>query len=262
MAKLRGLRIFRVSAVDDPANPESFVSFFKRKAINKEGHMPDLEGIKAAIASLAEDVKGLISRDETGALKAEAEGLEKRQNELASQMTALEQAAKPAQTPEEIEKAKLAALPEDIRKRLEDAEKDKTEREAELKKAKFEASEKEHIEKAKAFEVLPVEAEKFGGVLKRVHDAVGDEDFAEVERVLKAADEAARKGGVFKEKGQTGGSGTPGDNEAEAIAKARAKELVEKSDGKLTEHDALGQVFRAEPELYEKYRASVLAGGK
>jgi len=104
---------------------------------------------------------------------------------------------------------------------------------------------KEYIEKAGDLSNLPIEVLKFAPVMK----ALGEEhpaEFAEVYRVLKAADALLEKSAVFSEIGKAGQAGSA---EAQIYAKARA--LVAK-DGDLTFEEAVDKIMDLEPELYER----------
>ena len=107
---------------------------------------------------------------------------------------------------------------------------------------------KEYVEKAEDLIHLPIEARKFAPVMK----ALGEDhpaEFAEVYRVLKAADALIEKSAVFSEIGKAGQAGS-----AEAQIYAKATALVAK-DGDLTLEEAVDKVMDMEPELYEKAEA-------
>jgi hypothetical protein len=107
---------------------------------------------------------------------------------------------------------------------------------------------KEYIEKAEDLIHLPIEAVKFAPVIK----ALGEEhpaEFAEVYRVLKAADALIEKSAVFSEIGKAGQASSA---EAQIYAKARA--LVAK-DGDLTLEEAVEKVMDLEPDLYQRAEA-------
>jgi hypothetical protein len=55
--------------------------------------------------------------------------------------------------------------------------------------------------------------------------------------------------------------GAEGGDTAYEIAMEKARALVAKGDGKLSETDALVQVFQAEPDLHRRHRAETLKGG-
>jgi hypothetical protein len=107
---------------------------------------------------------------------------------------------------------------------------------------------KEYVEKAEDLIHLPIEARKFAPVMK----ALGEEhpaEFAEVYRILKAADALIEKSAVFSEIGKAGQASSA---EAQIYAKARA--LVAK-DGDLTLEEAVEKVMDLEPDLYQRAEA-------
>ena len=104
---------------------------------------------------------------------------------------------------------------------------------------------KEYIEKAGDLPHLPIEALKFAPIMK----SLGEEhpaEFAEVYRVLKAANSLLEKSAVFSEIGTAGQAGS-----AEAQIYAKARSMVAK-DGDLTFEEAVEKVMDLETELYEK----------
>jgi hypothetical protein len=104
---------------------------------------------------------------------------------------------------------------------------------------------KEYVEKAGDLPNLPIEVLKFAPVMK----ALGEEhpaEFAEVYRVLKAADAIIEKSAAFSEIGKAGQA-----DSAEARIYAKARGLVAK-DGDLTFEEAVEKVMDLEPELYER----------
>lgn len=123
-----------------------------------------------------------------------------------------------------------------------------------VKKAAEEKREGEFVAKAKGYGNLPLKAETFGPVLKRLSDGVATkEDLDELARVLKAANEIAK--GLFVQKGSSG-RGAGGGSGAWAEIEAKAKELREtvlKSGDKLSFPDAVDRVIRENPELYNRH---------
>lgn len=104
---------------------------------------------------------------------------------------------------------------------------------------------KEYIEKAGDLPNLPIEVLKFAPVMK----ALGDEhpaEFAEVYRVLKAADAIIEKSAAFSEIGKAGSASS-----AESRIYAKARAMVAK-DGDLTLEEAVEKVMDLEPELYQQ----------
>lgn len=130
---------------------------------------------------------------------------------------------------------------------------------SELEKATKDASDAvlsaKFAKEAEGFKKLPVEAAKFGGVLREISEKCSKETTAEVARVLRAADDLAGKADATKEIGSGGGSSGSGD--AYSRIEARAKELVAKSAEKgesLTREAAISRVLKADPALYDDYR--------
>lgn len=157
---------------------------------------------------------------------------------------------------------KMEDLPEDIRKQLEEvAELKKKAAEAEELKKRVEEAEalakaereerlkKEYIAKVASYQALPVQPEEFGLVLKALAEKA-PEEYAKLEGVLKAADEALAKSELFREVGRSGA----GESTAWAKVEAMAKEIVQKNAG-MTKEQAIAKVLRDNPELYSAYRA-------
>jgi hypothetical protein len=135
-----------------------------------------------------------------------------------------------------------------VREQVEKAEREAAEAKAELAKARDQALTREYVAKAAQFRALPVKADEFGPVLKRL--ATSDaEAYAEVERVLRAADAAMTKSDLFREIGR-GGAGAA--DSAWARIEAAASGLVGKSAG-LTQEQAIARVLSDQPALYDEY---------
>jgi hypothetical protein len=122
-----------------------------------------------------------------------------------------------------------------------------------LDEAKDAKLQKEYVEKASAYKHLPIKAEDFGKVLKALHTASPDEA-KELDKVLKATDDAIAKGDLFKEKGGNGDGKEGGEGAWDKIMKM-AKGLVEKSETKLTLSQAMDKVLKTEEgqKLYDEY---------
>jgi len=158
------------------------------------------------------------------------------------------------QTEGELSKETLEKLDPGVRSLLEKtlAERDQATAKADealglAKELKEEKILKEYVEKAEDLPHLPIEVLKFAPIMK----ALGEEhpvEFAEVWRVLKAADAAIEKSELFKEIGKAGS----GESDAEAQVYAKARGMVAK-DGELTFDEAVCKVLDDNPELYEKY---------
>lgn len=278
MAKvLERLRIHRISLVDEPAsqtedgNFGAFVTLYKRKAeddymeCKKCGASVSKDADKcpkcgAPMNNQAGDPPKERRMDELKANLAKAEADLKAAEELANEEQKKREAAeaevatlkadlaKVKQTPEEIEKAKLAALPAEVRKQLD-------EQAAEIAKMRDEREDAEFVKRASVLKLTATTAEKFAPILKRLVKGKGTaEDAAELERVLKAQAEQARQGlkALTTEIGTGGFEGGAPDAGSALLRKA---DELRKSDAKLSEADAIVKAAAADPELYEEYRS-------
>lgn len=170
---------------------------------------------------------------------------------------------------EELSADELSFL-QDLAKNLEDDEQREAVNKAmdEVRKANERAeqaeqiakAEREHrmnqvyIEKARSFVGLPVNAQEFGPVLKRLHETMSEEDVDVIEKALSAANETIASGGFFSEIGK--GTGFGADLEPISKIDQEAKALVEKSDG-MSMEAARAQVIEQNPALYDEYLREV-----
>jgi hypothetical protein len=105
------------------------------------------------------------------------------------------------------------------------------------------------IAKVRKLEHLPVQADTFGPLLRKVADALSAEEFTEVERVFAAQNEIVRVGKLYAE---IGAGATEGSATGRATAEAR--KLMD-ADPKLDEATALATVYKRQPSLmYEVER--------
>jgi hypothetical protein len=153
-------------------------------------------------------------------------------------------------TPEAIERRKLEALPEAVRKQLEEDR-------VEIQKLRGEQAESTQIDDVKkSMPQLPGKPEDTGKLLKRVKDVVKAEDFEALTTMLRAASAQIEKGELYREVGKSGHGGDPVEAPLAQIARLTA-ELVSKSKD-MKQADAEAQVIREHPELYNAYSRSVL----
>lgn len=275
MAKeLLDLVVDEISLVDSPANPGAQMLIFKRLEKNEQ------EGYVTCSKCGAQAMKGATECPKCGAPMnnpAAEPPKEKRMDELKAQLAKAEadlkaaeelaneeqkkretaetevatlkaELAKAKQTPEEVEKAKLAALPAEVRKRLD-------EQAAEIAKMRDEREDVEFTKRASAMKLTATTAEKFAPVLKRLAKGKATaEDVAELERVLKAQAEQARQGlkALTTELGSGGFEGGSPDAESQMLAKARQLQRDEKD---LSLSDAIAKVATTDAELYARYTA-------
>jgi DNA repair exonuclease SbcCD ATPase subunit len=113
---------------------------------------------------------------------------------------------------------------------------------------------REYISKAKDEYNTVANAQEFGPVLKKLHEL--DEDTAAaVEKVLKGAEEMARKAQLFENVGKSShGAGT--GSTWDEVTK-QADERVTKSGGKITREQAITELMVDSPELYDRYQAEL-----
>ncbi|MBC7340959.1 MAG: hypothetical protein H5U02_00635 [Clostridia bacterium] len=151
-------------------------------------------------------------------------------------------------------------VPEEVRPMLEQiwkeheaAVKKAEELEKVLKEERDRQRVKEFVAKAASeFANLPgAKAEEFGPVLKGIAEKA-PEEWQKLEGVLKAADQAIRKGMLFAEMGR---SGIAAGGSAVAKIEGIAKSLVEKDASRLTMAQAITKALEMHPELYEEYLA-------
>jgi hypothetical protein len=119
--------------------------------------------------------------------------------------------------------------------------------EEEVRKSK-EATHVEEVRKSvQSFEkAVPASVEDLVEILKSLPKTAGEKFVA----LLTKSAEAIKKGGLLTEKG----TGAEGDaTSAWAIVESKAMALVEKA--KISKAEAIGQVLKAEPALYERYEA-------
>ena len=94
---------------------------------------------------------------------------------------------------------------------------------------------------------------KLASILKSAKDALTEDDFNELTRVLKAASEQVKTGDVFKQ-AAAGGTGPVSQDPTVEVNK-RAAEL-QKVNPKLELADAIGQVLNTDQALYNRYTAA------
>lgn len=155
----------------------------------------------------------------------------------------------------------LAQMFEDLKKRADENEAAATAAKAEAEKAQAIAKAEQDkrieagfIEVAKGYKHLSMDPVAFGPVLKRACEALSADDYKALETVLKAADESAKPG--FSAIGQSGqvvkgdfARSTSSYEETNAFLDYVGS-LVQKSDGKLSETDALVKAATEKPDLY------------
>jgi hypothetical protein len=142
------------------------------------------------------------------------------------------------------------AKADDVTKRLEAAEQRAQDAEAVAKRNQERLEEREYIEKAQQYTALPVKAEEDWRVLKAIDAMEPSVRDRALELLAAAEGQLALAGALTK----VGGSGERrGGGSALADAMLLAKGLVQKGEH-TSETDAMQQVWREHPGLYERYR--------
>lgn len=144
---------------------------------------------------------------------------------------------------------KLKPMVEKLCKSQEDAVKKSNELEKILKEEREKRLIKEFIAKASEFKKLPINAEEFGLVMKEFSERA-PEAYEKLESILKATDKAIEDGNLFKSMGT---DQTPEDNIMSKVEKAASEKM--KANDKLTKEQAITEVLKENPELYEKYES-------
>jgi chromosome segregation ATPase len=280
MNELIDLEVSEISLTTAGANPEADVLIFKSEAYGMPDEDPELAAAKKQLTDvmarkLVTDIQSAKTPYElsnavrccmdamtykTKALSAEGEQMTeqeiaKLQGDLKTATERAEKAEKEntdlkatiakSQTPEDIEKAKLAALPADIRKRLEDTE-------SEIKKMRDASETATYVAKAAELKHLPVKAEEFGPILKSASAGLTADQKTELDRVLKAADAALAAG--FRPVGKDSVGG--GDGKTQFMAKVDELTKAGAKPG-----DAMAKAAQENPELYNEYRAALTVRG-
>ena len=237
---LRRMQIDKVALVDKGANPDADLVFFKRADVKKRA-CPEC-GEEMGEATKCPECGYTMEKRDMSDTKKDAERIAKLESDL-----------KAAQ--DEVTKAKAATkdAPDVValQKRVEDAEKAAKETTERLAKMEDARQTELYVRKVKGWGHLPVKADDFAPVLKRIAK-VSETDAQAVEAVLEKANAAIRASGLLREFGGSGGA----DADAYSRIQAGAKALMQK-DGKLTPEQAEAQ-FQMTPEgkaLYREYEA-------
>ena len=238
--RLRKLRLQEISVVDLGADPRAIVEIYKRGM----GEMPtDIEKMTDQMLKATEQMTGIQKRldEETTARKAAEAKVDALTRELAVAK------ADAARATDDDPDAFLKAMDPAAAKVF------KALRDENAKYAKSMAAIDEERDIAKMAQAigadmpnLPVEVAKFAPILKRAATAMTEEDFAELNRVLKAS--SAGMGEMLKAVGLPLHRVTKSSTEAEVDAKAQE---IAKRDG-VTFEKAYTKVLEENPALYRR----------
>lgn len=244
--RLKNLRIRRVDLVERGANQSAHVVLFKSA---------DMDVCKKCGQTMKADEKFCpkcnTPRDEEKTAAKAAE--EKQMAENVEQIKKLQDDLKAATDLADEEAKKREAVEKSLKDQGETIaalKKTVEEGQVEIKKAQDAAKLAEFKKAVDAFEHLPVKADVFAPVLKKCAEALDEDGYKELMRVLKAADAAGA--GNFSEIGAPGNE-TLADSATNEI-NTKATEMVSKSAGKLNLPDAIVQVMAQNPKLAARYR--------
>lgn len=147
-----------------------------------------------------------------------------------------------------VAKVDKALIPESVQKAM-DAQTVEIKKQADvIAKMQEEKAEKEWVGKAAAYTNLPIKAEELGPILKSASKSMNEAQLKELDRVLKAGDEAIAT--VMKINGSNAGGG---NTTAYDSLMAKAKD-IQKSD-KVSIEKAFTVACDQNPELFKQHRA-------
>lgn len=239
-ARLTKLSIKEVSLVDRGANPEAKTVFFKRQEVPplKTGDDKMTVTVEQKLAALEKSLSESTALQTT--LQTSNDDLTAG---LATANASIAELTKQLKTAKGEKDDDFAGLPESLRKRFEAGE-------AELKKLRDQQEDAIYIEKAAGFANLTIDASTFGPIMRRVAKGVSTvDDVLEVERVLKAANEAVGQGDLTKSTGAGGEIILAGD--VTKKLDAMANEVASKEGIGFAK--AYTKVIGEHPDLYKKY---------
>lgn len=255
-SRLKKVRLTEISLVDAGAHPEAVVSIYKRDIPGGEPHQqkgPTMDANTQAALAEIERANATISELTANVAKLRAD--------LDAERTAREAAeAKVAQVAKAAGGAPAAADPaeDEILKNADPAVRDvivalrksNADAHAQIQKLAEEGEVRKAIAHVTAeFPNLPVKAEDFGPVFKRLSAAMKKDDLDVLTRVLKAASETAAM--LLTGAGGTGVTIVKSSAEAqmETLAKARSERTGE------AYAVAYDKVMQENPGLYSRYIA-------
>lgn len=141
----------------------------------------------------------------------------------------------------------MEAVPEEMKDSVEKLFKQMTDAQELIKKAEDEKVTREYVAKAAEYKNLAVKPEEFGLTLKALATAAPAE-YTKLEAVLKAADAALTKGGLFAEIGTSGGG-----EQATAWGKIEKAAEARAAKENITKAEAVSKILDENPALYNEY---------
>lgn len=190
---------------------------------------------------------GNVAQGQIDALTKRAEAADARIKVLEGENAALTKQLAPEPTEEDF----LKAMPEALRKRWEENERQTKEALETAKVEKEKRERREYIEKVAPYKPLGLVADDDWELLQAI-DKMEPKPRVRLLQVLKSAAEAFRQSALFTPLGSSRPSA--GGGNAWAQAEALAVELVAKGQAK-TKEQAITKVFQDNPELRQQYAA-------
>jgi hypothetical protein len=243
---LENLEVLEVSLVPKAANKRKFLVMKSEEALM--GLSNDFKEALEKAGLSAEDIEGV---GEVLALLAD----KKVPTEATAKALGIELTEKPDETKKSDGKLEMDQLPVEIKSQVEKLFKQNEEltaKAAEVEKQLADERDKreaeEYVRKAEAeYAALPGTAQVNGRLIRVAKKAMSDTDYAEFEKLLKAANEA------FVALGKnTGSSGSNAPTGVSARIEALAKELVAKNEAP-TYAQAFDLVMKRNPALYKEF---------
>lgn len=224
--RLQGLKVTKVAFCARGMNQDAEVLLYKSASLPDEGQTPYTTPNAAAEPSITKEPS---VADETTVAQADHDAVVAERDALKAELAALK-----TPEPADIDKS---GLPDEVVKRLEQADADRVELEK-IRKAQRDA---EFVAKADEFKAIaPVD--DLAPALEAL-DRLAPEQAQGLERALKAAVARIGEGSLFKELGV---DGEPTGDDVDEKASALINKYV--SDG-MARPDAIRKVFAEHPEL-------------
>lgn len=240
--RLRKIRFDEISLVDNGADPNALIQIHKRGVAAKgDNAMPDLDKLEVEMREAAATIVALNKR----ATDAEA-ALAKAQADLAASEKRIVDIQKSVAAGEGEDPILKSADPivaaEIIKLRKANAASA-----AALAAMNEESEIKKFADKIRTeYAHLPVKADEFAPILKRASGTLSAEDFAELSRVLKAAEAS-----MLNATKSVGYIGIAKSGSAEAEIDAEARQIAAKENVSFAKASAL--VMERNPSLYDRY---------
>lgn len=257
MNELTDIDITKVDLVDEPSNKESKIKLFKKEDDSKEEDFL-YETVQDIVAKLVKPV-------EKGSVAMTMEQMKAKKKELAEQMKMLEKEMHGAGYEEEEMEKEEMEKPEDVKKSdevevkkseevvtlekaLHDAKEEVAKAKAELEKINEEKEVAVYVAKAKSFDKLGIEADKFGKLLREIAKS-NKEGYQLLETVLTKANQNMNEVD-FEEIGKKGETESV---EPMTMIEKKAEEIA-KSDN-VSKQKAMAQFLQTKEgkELYEQH---------